>query len=254
MQVAIERVIQTMWDRCDEPLTLTELAEIAIISKFHFARVFRTVTGISPGRFLTAIRLCRAKNLLLATSISVTEISYHVGYNSLGTFTSRFTRSVGMSPSRYRYLSRSGIPPVTFATPGPERPMGGVYGALNMPQNDIPTRIYVATFDSPLPQGLPVACDIVDSAGSYRMDKVPDGEWFIQAAAVAVENVDPRPWRRKPLYVNVIVPVRVTGGGLVRLDLDLHPTRLIDLPILLALPELDSRELPSLVPFSPAAR
>jgi hypothetical protein len=159
-----------------------------------------------------------------------------------------------MSPGRYRYLSQSGIPPVTFATPGTGRPLGGIFGELNMPPTDQPTRVYVATFDSPIPQGLPVACDIVDSARTYRMDMVPDGEWFIQAAAVAVEDVDPRPWRRKPLYVNVIVPVRVTGGGMVRLDLDLHPTRPIDLPILLALPELDSRELPSLMPFSRAAQ
>jgi len=96
MQAAVERAIKSMWERYDEPLTLAELADAAILSRFYFSRVFRNVTGTSPGRFLTAIRLYKAKNLLLSTSLSVTELSYRVGYNSLGTFTTRFTKSVGV--------------------------------------------------------------------------------------------------------------------------------------------------------------
>ena len=96
MESAVERVIATMWDRYHEPLSLADMADTAIFSRFYFSRVFRSVTGTSPGRFLTAIRLYKAKNLLLQTSASVTEVSYLVGYNSPGTFSSRFTRSVGM--------------------------------------------------------------------------------------------------------------------------------------------------------------
>src|SRR5579859_5367880 len=108
MQAAIERAIDTMWARYHEPLSLADIADTAILSKFYFSRVFRNFTGTSPGRFLTAIRLSKAKQLLLETSLSVAEISYMVGYNSLGTFTSRFTHSVGVSPARYRALSQAG--------------------------------------------------------------------------------------------------------------------------------------------------
>jgi AraC-like DNA-binding protein len=244
MQAAVERAIQVMWHRYHEPLTLAELADSAILSRFYFSRVFRTVTGTSPGRFLTAIRLYKAKHLLLETSLSVTDISYRVGYNSLGTFTSRFTRSVGMSPARYRYLSRVGIPPVPFAGPAVQHSTGTVHGSLRFPEIATRTRVYVATFDSPIPQGMPVACDVVDYTRPYQLSGVPSGEWFVHAAAVALGDVDPRPSRRRPLFVNSGAAVYVPAGGKIEVNIDLHPTGPIDLPILLALPELDSQQIP----------
>ena len=78
MQSAVERVITNMWERYDEPLSLEEMADMAVFSRFYFSRVRRSITGTSPGRFLTAIRLYRAKNLLLETTMSVTDISYQV--------------------------------------------------------------------------------------------------------------------------------------------------------------------------------
>src|SRR5688572_1243423 len=91
-----------MRDNLGEPLTVDDLARSAMFSKFHFTRIFQRVTGVSPGRFLSGLRLQRAKELLVSTSLSVADISVLVGYNSVGTFSSRFTRSVGMPPSRYR--------------------------------------------------------------------------------------------------------------------------------------------------------
>ena len=54
--LAVERVIATMRERLDEDLTLHDMAEIAHLSSYHFARVFRQVTGIPPCEFLTALR------------------------------------------------------------------------------------------------------------------------------------------------------------------------------------------------------
>ncbi len=101
---AIERVISAMRGRVGDTLPLHAMAEIAHLSPYHFARVFRQVTGIPPGEFLGALRLERAKQLLLTTDLSVTEICFEVGYGSLGTFTSRFTRLVGLPPGRTRRL------------------------------------------------------------------------------------------------------------------------------------------------------
>ena len=72
------------------------------VSPFHFSRMFAKATGVTPGRYLTAVRLFEAKRLLLTTSLTVSDIVCSVGYSSVGTFTSRFTRAVGMTPTQYR--------------------------------------------------------------------------------------------------------------------------------------------------------
>ncbi|MFD0633851.1 helix-turn-helix transcriptional regulator [Catenulispora yoronensis] len=243
MQSAVERAIAEMWDRYNEPLSLSELADAAILSRFHFSRIFRSYTGTSPCRFLAAVRLSKAKDILLESSRNVTDIAYEVGYNSLGTFTSRFTKSVGVSPARYRQLSRIGIPaPLAAPVPGAD---GAVRGLLTMPRSAMgtPLRVYVGAFDSPIAQGMPAACDVLDAPGMYRLPGIPDGQWYIRGAAVALSGVDPRPWVRKPLFVGAADPVRVRHG-VVEVDLGLHPVGPLDLPVLVALPELDGGVLP----------
>ena len=243
MQAAVDRVIRNMGDRYDEPLSLDDMADMAVFSRFYFSRVFRSITGTSPGRFLTAIRLYKAKNLLLETTMSVTDISYQVGYNSPGTFSSRFTRSVGISPARYRYLSEVGIPAPECQVPIGHH-LGGVRGSVTSPDTSVPTRVYVALFDSTIPQGIPVACSVLDGDGTYDLAAVPDGQWFLHATAVAVRNLDPRPWMRKPVFLSASRPIKVVAGRISTANVELRPPRLTDLPILLALPELDSRVQP----------
>lgn len=254
MQAAVERAIQVMWDRYDEPLTLSEMASAASLSRFHFSRVFRSLTGTSPCRFLAAVRLSKAKDILLQSSRNVTDIAYDVGYNSLGTFTSRFTKSVGVSPARYRQLSRSGMPaPLPAAVPGAR---GVVQGLVGSPATATatPLRIYIGAFDSPIAQGMPVACDVLDAPGPFRLDAVPDGSWFIRAAAVALRDVDPRPWIRRPLFVGAVEPLHIRREKSVDLDLELHPLGLLDLPVLVALPELDGASLPEVAPYAAPRR
>ena len=89
---AVDRAISTMRENLGEQLTVDDMARAAMFSKFHFTRIFQRVTGVSPGRFLSALRLQRAKQLLVSTSLNVADISLRVGYNSVGTFSSRFTR------------------------------------------------------------------------------------------------------------------------------------------------------------------
>lgn len=96
---AVERSIETMREHLDEKLTVDDLARSAMFSRFHFSRVFQRATGVSPRRFLSAMRLEEAKRLLLATSIMVVDIGHQVGYDSVGTFSSRFRSSVGVSRS-----------------------------------------------------------------------------------------------------------------------------------------------------------
>nr|WP_232075352.1 AraC family transcriptional regulator [Phytohabitans suffuscus] len=102
MEEIIERVIRHLKLHLGDPISIDDMARSARLSKFHFSRVFRRVTGMSPGRYLSTLRLNEAKRLLVETSLNVTDISHRVGYTSVGTFTTRFTNSVGISPTAFR--------------------------------------------------------------------------------------------------------------------------------------------------------
>ena len=74
-----------------EPLSLSELARYAAYSPYHFTRIFKEKMGISPVYYISALRLQKAKGLLLNTNLCVRDIGLEIGQKSLGTFTTRFT-------------------------------------------------------------------------------------------------------------------------------------------------------------------
>ena len=106
MNSAVDQAVNCIWERYSDPLSLDDMAQSAMLSHFHFARVFKEQTGVSPGRFLAAVRIYQAKRMLVISSMSVAGVSSAVGYGSLGSFTNHFTDSVGISPSRFRRASR----------------------------------------------------------------------------------------------------------------------------------------------------
>ena len=93
-------------DRIDreyaQPLDVEALARDALMSAGHFSREFRRAYGESPYSYLMTRRIERAMALLRRGDLSVTEVCFEVGCSSLGTFSTRFTELVGVSPSAYR--------------------------------------------------------------------------------------------------------------------------------------------------------
>ena len=85
-----------------EPLTVDDLAREAKQSRAHFSREFRRAFGESPHEYLLTRRLERAAALLRKTDNSVSDICFSVGLQSVGSFTTSFTRTYGMSPTVYR--------------------------------------------------------------------------------------------------------------------------------------------------------
>jgi AraC-like DNA-binding protein len=85
-----------------EPLDVDDLARAAGLSRAHFSREFRRAFGESPHAYLLTRRLERAATLLRNTDRSVTDICLSVGLRSLGSFTSSFTSTYGISPAAYR--------------------------------------------------------------------------------------------------------------------------------------------------------
>ena len=91
-----------------QPLDLDAMAREAGYSRFHFARAFAAAYGETPRAYLTRRRIERAKKLLRTANLCVTEICLLVGFESLGSFSSRFRSLVSRSPPAYA-LRRSGM-------------------------------------------------------------------------------------------------------------------------------------------------
>nr|WP_027006962.1 helix-turn-helix transcriptional regulator [Conexibacter woesei] len=100
-------------DRMDReharPLDVEALARDAAMSPGHFSRQFKAAYGESPYGYLMTRRIERAMALLRRGDLSVTEVCFEVGCSSLGSFSSSFTKLVGMAPSAYREQAEHGI-------------------------------------------------------------------------------------------------------------------------------------------------
>ncbi len=90
----------------DQPITLGEMAGVACLSTSHFLRTFQQAFHQTPHQFLTARRIERAQRLLLQTDLSVTDVCLSVGFESLGSFSSLFSRRLGVSPGKFRREKR----------------------------------------------------------------------------------------------------------------------------------------------------
>ncbi len=88
--------------RYSEPLDVDDLAAAAGLSRAHFSREFKRAFGESPHAYLLTRRLERAAALLRTTDRSVADICLSVGLQSIGSFTTSFSRTYGRSPTAYR--------------------------------------------------------------------------------------------------------------------------------------------------------
>ncbi|HVG38917.1 MAG TPA: helix-turn-helix domain-containing protein [Pyrinomonadaceae bacterium] len=98
----IRRAVELMHARLAEDLPLEDLAAAAYLSPFHFARLFKKLTGTSPHAYLAALRAARARTLLAETDLTVTEIAARVGHTSHSHFTKAFRQATGLTPRAFR--------------------------------------------------------------------------------------------------------------------------------------------------------
>jgi AraC-like DNA-binding protein len=94
------------------PLDVPTMAREALMSPSHFSRQFREAYGETPYGYLQTRRVERAMALLRRGDRSVTEVCFEVGFTSLGSFSSTFTRLVGEPPSAYRERDHASLAPV----------------------------------------------------------------------------------------------------------------------------------------------
>lgn len=246
MDTAVERAIEFIREHYGEPLALARIAESALLSRFYFTRLFKEETGLTPGRFLAAVRIHEAKRLIEQTSMSITEVSCAVGYNSLGSFTNYFTASVGVSPGRFRRLARDGGAGLPVTEPVPTVPrtgQGTIGGTVSLPGGHGNARVFLGAFATPVVQHPCVASAVFDVPSGrptcYSLKDVPEGSWHLLAVAVADGLGPDRTACRTPLVGGRgVLPVTVTADGVTSAAVRLRPGRPTDAPVLLALPEL----------------
>lgn len=187
--IAIERVIRTVRAQLTEPLPLEDMADVACLSPYYFNRIFHQIVGIPPGEYQAALRIDLAKRLLVTTSLSITDICFEVGYSSLGSFTSRFTRMVCFSPGQLRHVLRHES--IFPAVSGPYEPYNirpmGVYGRI-LSSHHFRGTIFAGLFRKPIPMERPVRCTVLSQPGEFRIAHVPDGMYFLLVAALPVSE------------------------------------------------------------------
>lgn len=240
---SVKRAIAAMRGQMGQPLSLRSLARIGFASPYHFTRTFRSVTGLPPLHFLSALRLDAARSLLLHTRSKVIDICYDVGYSSVGTFTRRFTGSFGVSPRQFRTLAQS--PRYAMrdqqGLPAPHAALAdgsGFSGHVMVPAG-FKGIVCVGLFATPIPQSKPLACTIAAPNGDYEMQDAPQGKSFLFALGMEL------PIQARDCFCHDSVlraggqAVRVSGDNVSGdTDLILREPLPTDPPILLFLADL----------------
>jgi AraC family transcriptional regulator len=102
----LRRVLDYIASHTERPVTVAELASVACISTYHFCRMFRAATGVTPQRYVSRLHLQRAKDMLAVGELCLAQIAMATHFSSQSSFTRAFRRETGMSPGDYRLRSR----------------------------------------------------------------------------------------------------------------------------------------------------
>lgn len=244
-RAAVERAIAAMAETLDRPMSLKALARKSWVSASHLDHVFRQFTGSSPRQFMGALRLQKAKRLLLTTRSKVIDACLEVGFSSVGTFSSRFAELVGAPPLQLRKLAQHRIVEHLGgingkATEAYDPQQHSVCGTLSCPAS-FSGAVFIGLFNTSIPQGRPTACAITRGPGAFAMHDVPDGDYYGFAVAFPLSDnpltyFDNDSALRASSHPKV---VRVKHGICdSELGFELRPPSLTDPPILVAIPAL----------------
>jgi len=85
-----------------EDVPLAILADVVKLSPYHFVRAFKQSFGLPPHRYLSSLRMQRAKSLLANPAMSVTQVGFNLGFSDTSSFTTTFRKHTGLTPTAYR--------------------------------------------------------------------------------------------------------------------------------------------------------
>ncbi|MCR6098003.1 helix-turn-helix transcriptional regulator [Salipaludibacillus agaradhaerens] len=244
----IEDAILYMKQHLDDPLSLSHLARHISYSPYHFSRLFKQKTGLSPIYYVASLRMQKAKDLLLRTDLTIRDIGLEIGQQSLGTFTTRFTQRIGLSPSRFRKtaheapshlealskLSNWSTSSINYV--GEYADMTGTV-STSEPFKGI---ILIGLFPKPIPEGRPLYGTLILDRGNFRFTQVKPGRYYLMATSVSwgmtsIDYMLPyQTLRTRTKYPITVKPF----SSIPHQDVMLYPPKLDDPPILISLPLL----------------
>ena len=245
-------VIEYIHKHLDEPLSLEQLARYAAYSPNYFNQKFKNTIGLPPLYYISSLRLQKAKDMLLHTPLSVRDIAMEIGQQSLGTFTTRFTQKVGVSPSAFRHsIDNADQQMHAFrriskwrTNPGSSEQIPSLTGTV-LADEPFQGFVLIGLFAKPIPEGIPLYGTMLPGLGEYYMYNVKPGRYYLMATSVswtfrATDCLLPyttlRTRSHDPVVIDPLAPI-------INKNIMLHPPRLDDPPILISLPLLMSRLL-----------
>jgi AraC-like DNA-binding protein len=190
----IDEVITYIHRHLYDPLPLSRLASHAAYSQYHFSRIFKERMGLTPLYYVSSLRLQMAKQLLVRTNMNIRDIGLEIGQLSLGTFTTRFTEKVGVTPSEFRNSARQAgsilraleslddwrdVQPFS-------RHHGIVRGTI---QTEVSFEgvVLIGLFAKPIPEGMPLYGTLIRSGGEFMFQNVKPGTYYLMATSVSWE-------------------------------------------------------------------
>ncbi|RRD29054.1 AraC family transcriptional regulator [Actinomyces bowdenii] len=222
-----------------EPISIHDLSDHLSYSPSQLTRSFTRAVGTPPIRYLASWRLHEAKRLLISEGLDVAEACYEVGYSSIGTFSRRFTRDVGLPPAALRrsadWLAEVSLPPVSLLRPTTTRVRVRVVVPSTL-REQLGTEPYqwVGTFPTPMPCGPPCTGTLRRGLVEVLLPVAPGAPWLqvalIPGGADVTEHLAPR----EPLVAR---PHRLSDHDDV-VAVEVGPARPWEHPMLVALPAL----------------
>lgn len=240
---AVESVIRQMKLPVNGPVTLDEWACYARLGKYRLIEAFRGLTGIPPMTFHNAEKLEIAKRLLVFENMSVTDTCFEIGFESLGSFVSKFTSQVGLPPGKYaQTMQTTGIAELFLRALGAGQ--AGEAGATPTTRLVFERSILsgspgivAAVFKRPIPSGNPKTWRFVHAL-SKGTTLPADVVGFCLAASMPLRPTVAELINLKPAFIGraKLAP----GAKETRIEM-VRPS-IFDPPITLAVPALFCRE------------
>ncbi|HEY2492242.1 MAG TPA: AraC family transcriptional regulator [Paenibacillus sp.] len=243
---AVEQAIHYMKCHLDEDITSEQLAAQVGYSVYHFTRVFKNVTGISPRNYLSALRIESGKTELLKAPSLLVKVLLAIGFRSAGSFNTRFKQTVGVTPKKFRNHSKALS---TYMNQYEFQELGLITCELNSIQKicchiETPDSfrgiIFVGLFPRPIPDQRPIAGTALNRKNRMcTFTKVPEGTYFVLAAGI--------PWSLNPKDYFVLdhslrgkypSPIHVTDKTEMDMTIQLREPLPFDPPIIVNLPLL----------------